>query len=100
MDFAQRVYAAASKVNGMLVTATVTPAGGGDPVTAQVGFSEATEMVLGDVIAITPAIKFATADLPTLAERDAVTVAGRTFTVRTLERLHDGGESLAALRKT
>ena len=99
MDFALRVYAAAAKVSGMLVPATVTPAGGGDPVTAQVGFFEATEMVLGEVIAFVPAIQYATASLPTLAVRDAVTVAGRNFIVRAIDRLHDGGESRAALSK-
>lgn len=99
MDFAQRVYAAAAKVSGMLLPATVTPAGGGDPVTVQVGFSEATEMVLGEVIASVPAIQFATADLPALAVRDVVTVDGRTWTVRAIERLHDGAESRAALSK-
>lgn len=98
MDFAQRVYAAAAKVSGMLVAATVTPTGG-DPVSVQVGFTEATEMVLGDVIASVPAIQFATADIPSLAVRDLVTVDGRNWTVRALERLHDGGESRAALQK-
>ncbi len=98
MDFAQRVYAAAAKVSGMLVAATVTPAGG-DPISVQVGFTESTEMVLGDVIASVPAIQFATADIPSLAVRDLVTVGGRNWTVRALERLHDGGETRAALSK-
>jgi len=98
VDFAQRVYAAAAKVSGMLVAATVTPAGG-NPVTVQVGFTEATEMVLGDVIASVPAIQFATADIPSLAVRDLVTVGGRNWTVRALDRLHDGGETRAALSK-
>lgn len=99
MDFVQRLYAAAARVDGMLKPATVTPAGGGDPVTAQVGFSEASEMVLGDVIVSVPAIQFATADLPALAVRDAVVVSGRHWTVRALERLHDGGETRAALSR-
>lgn len=99
MDFAQRVYAAAAKVSGMLQEATLTPAGGGDPVTTLVGYREATEMVLGDVLATVPTIQFPTAALPAIAVRDAVSVAGRRYTVRTLERLGDGGETRAALSK-
>ena len=99
MDFAQRVYAAAAKVSGMLTTATLTPAILGDTVTAQVAFTESTEMVLGEVIALVPAITFATADLPAIALRDQVDVVGRSFTVRAIERLNDGGETRAALSK-
>jgi hypothetical protein len=99
MDFAQRVYAAAAKVDGMLVQATAMPAGGGPPVTLMVSFSAATELVLGDVLTFAPAIQFATADLPDLALRDEVAVAGRDFVVRQIERLHDGGETRAALQE-
>lgn len=101
MNFAQRVYAAAAKVDGMLTSATVTHVAGGRPVTAMVGFSESSEMVLaGEVIAAAPAIKFASADLPLLGVRDTVVIGSRTFTVATPpERLGDGGESRATLAK-
>lgn len=98
MDFTQRLYAAAAKVGGMLVDATLTPVGG-ESVALKVGYAAATEMVLGDVIATVPAIKFPTAALAALKPGDAVQVAGQAWTVRAVERLGDGSETKAALRR-
>lgn len=100
MDFAARVYAAAAHVSGMLTAIVVTPAGGGAAYPGKVGFTEATEMVLGgEVIASAPAIRFAAADLPALAKGDAIAIGARSFKVGNLERQHDGSEVLATLIK-
>lgn len=99
MDFAARLYAAAVRVPGMCHTAVVTPSGG-VAVEVPVGFAEPTEMMLGgEVIADSPGITFPTASLPTLARGAAVTVAGRNWRVKTVERLADGSESRATLER-
>lgn len=98
MDFAALIYAAAASVPGMADMATVTLPGG--PVQVPVGFSEPTEVVLGgEMIADAPAITYPTSALPTLARGASLTVAGRSWRVRTVERLADGGESRATLEK-
>lgn len=100
MDFAQRVYGAAAKVAGMLTTATIIPDGGGAPLVIAVAYAEPSEMVLGgEVLASAPAISFATADIPELTTRDQVNVDGVSYKVQRVERLHDGGESRAILKK-
>lgn len=100
MDFAQRVYAAAAKVPGMLTEVIITPAGGVALPPMRVGFSEPDEMVLGgEAFAAMPTIQYATADLPDLAKRDTVTLGARTFKVVNVERRGDGQESRASLEK-
>lgn len=100
VDFAQRVYAAAANVPGMLAEAVITPAGGVPLPAVKVGYFEPDEMVLGnEVISAQPAIKYATADLPNLAKRDGVTVGGKTYKVAQIQRLGDGSESRATLEK-
>ena len=98
MDFAAMIYAAAAQVPGMAETATISTAGG--PLLVVVGFSEPTEVVLGgEVIADAPSITYPTSAAPTLARGALLTVAGRSWRVRTVERLADGGESRATLEK-
>lgn len=100
MNFASRVYAAAAHVSGMLTDITVTPAGGGAAYPGKVGFTEATEMVLGgEVIASAPTIRYASADLPVLAKGDSIAIGARTFKIGNIERLHDGSEVQASLVK-
>lgn len=100
MDFAARVYAAAARISGMLTDITITPVGGGAAYAAKVGFIEPTEMSMGgEVIASAPAIKYAAINLPLLAKGDNILIGVRNFKVLNIERLHDGGESLATLIK-
>ena len=86
-----------------LVAATLTAAilsMPGGPLQVVVGFSEPTEVVLGgELIADAPSITYPTSAAPTLARGALLTVAGRSWRVRTVERLADGGESRATLEK-
>lgn len=99
MDFAAVIYAAAGRVPGMLESAVITlPGGPLDPV--PVGFSEPSQVMLGgDVLADAPAITYPASALPPLPRGTAVTVAGRSWRVKAVERLGDGGECRATLER-
>ncbi len=99
MDFAAVVYAAAGRVPGMLTTAVVTlPGWPLDPV--PVGFSEPSQVMLGgEVLADAPAITYPASALPVLPRGTSVVVAGRSWRIKTVERIGDGGECRATLER-
>lgn len=99
MDFAKRVYGAASHVSGMLTSIVITPVAGGASYSCKVGYFAPTSMNLGgEVIASEPSIKFAAADYPLIGKGDTVVVGSITSIVASVELLHDGSEKQAMLR--
>lgn len=101
MDFAARVYIAASHVDGMLTQVTITPANGDSVYTALVGFSEATSMVIsGELISNNPSFKFATNNLPLLKKGDGIQKGTDSYVVDYIEKAHDGLESIVNLDRS